>query len=90
MKNYRVDTVTYMTRSKRCSQNTGTCFLRMDYVGISGYFNYRLTQVPIRLYAVNHIGMVLTSLRLCKIWWKGWKKMVWWKRMNDHGDHWWF
>ena len=38
-------------------------FVRMDSGGISGDFHSRLTQVDIHLPAVNHLGMVLVSLR---------------------------
>ena len=88
--NYRVYPVTYRTRSKRWSQNTGMFFVRMDSAGLSGDFNSRLTQVTIQLYAVNNLGTVLMILRLYKIWWKVWMKMVWYNKTEDHEDHWWF
>ena len=61
---------------KRCSHNTRMCFVRMAYVGLSKDFHYRLTQVAIHIYSVNQLGMVLTSLRLCNSWQKGWMKMM--------------
>ena len=60
---YRVAPVTYRTRSKGWSHNNGVCFVRMNSVGISGYFHSRLTQVFIHLSSVNHLDTVLMSLR---------------------------
>ena len=54
------------------------CFVRMDYVGLSLYFHYRMTQIAICLSSVNHLGTVIMSLVLWENWWKGWMKMVWW------------
>ena len=58
--------MTYRTSSNRWSHNNGTCFLRMDYNGLSGDFQSILTQVAIHLSALNHLGTVLTSIWLCE------------------------
>ena len=87
--NYRFFPVAYRTRSKRWSKNTGSFFGRMYSVVQYRYFHSRLTQVAIHLSAVNHLGTVLMIRRLCKICWKLWMKIVWWKRTTDHGGYFW-
>ena len=51
-------------RSKRWSQTTGMCLVRMDSTSLYGDFNYRLTQVTIHPYDSNQLVMSLMSLRL--------------------------
>ena len=59
-------------------------------LGVSGPDLQIERHVTIHLSAAKHPGTSLMSLRLCKIWWDVWMKMVWCNRKMNHGYHWCF